>query len=127
MKKLLEEEITKDFENDRDELRQEAKQQIQKTQEENKKSYNLRRRPPSQYKRGDIVAIKRTQCGPGHKLKPKFLGPYRITKVKPGNTYDVEKDGVFDGPKKTSTAAEFVKPWVTVSSEADDDLQEGRV
>ncbi|GFY78287.1 transposon Tf2-9 polyprotein [Trichonephila inaurata madagascariensis] len=59
----------------------------------------------------DLVAIKRTQHGPGQKLCNKFIGPYKITQVKPNDTYNVEKCGNFDGPTKTSTCAEYLKPW----------------
>ncbi|XP_046141945.1 uncharacterized protein LOC123987838 [Osmia bicornis bicornis] len=103
-------------------LRQEAKKQILKVQNENKKTYNLRRKSANAYKIGDLVAIKRTQVQPGSKLKPKYLGPYRIIKVKDSNTYDVTKEGYCDGPKTTTTCAEYVKPWVlnSLSSGADE-------
>lgn len=99
------------FEEDREELRKEAKYQIQKVQEENKRSYNLKRKPSTKYKIGDIVAIKRTQLGPGLKLKPKFFGPYEVTKIKSNDTYEVQKMGIHEGPKNTSTCAEFMKWW----------------
>lgn len=98
--------------NDRDELREKAKQQILKTQEENRRTYNLRRREPNKYKLNDIVAIKRTQMGPGRKLRAKFLGPYQIEKVKYNDTYDVKRIVPGEGPINTSTCAEFMKPWV---------------
>jgi len=91
-------------------------------QNENKLSYNLRHRPAATYKVGDIVAIKRTQLGGGLKLKPKYLGPYRVTKVKPKNTYDVVKESLTtDGPRYTTSCAEYMKPWMNISSEDDDD------
>ncbi|GFY64444.1 hypothetical protein TNIN_32911 [Trichonephila inaurata madagascariensis] len=43
------------------------------------------------YKEGDLVAIQRTQFGTGLKLRPKFLGPYKITKVNSRDRYEVEK------------------------------------
>ncbi|GBL93950.1 Transposon Tf2-9 polyprotein [Araneus ventricosus] len=55
--------------------------------------------------------IKRTQHGPGLKFKSKFLGPYKITKIKPNDTYDVKKIGFVEGPVHTSTCAEYLKPW----------------
>lgn len=121
IKSLLEEELIKGFENDRAELRNEAKKQIKKIQEENKKCYNLRRRTPTRYQINDIVAIKRTQFGGGQKLKPKYLGPYRVTKVKPRDTYDVQKESAGDGPLKTSTTAEYMKPWISNQSSGSDD------
>ncbi|XP_018357329.1 PREDICTED: uncharacterized protein LOC108757418 [Trachymyrmex cornetzi] len=93
MKDVLEQEMINDFENSRQQLRNEARKQIEKVQQENQRQYNLRRRPPFKYKLDDLVAIKRTQLGPGLKLKPNYLGPYRIVKVKPNDTYDVIKEG----------------------------------
>ncbi|GFT71625.1 transposon Ty3-I Gag-Pol polyprotein [Trichonephila clavipes] len=95
----------------RDALRQDAKKQIYKVQDENRRTYNLRRRQAHKYKLHDLVAIKRTQFGPGLKLKQKYLGPYKVTKVKHNDTYDVEKCDFVDGPSKTSTGAEFMKLW----------------
>ncbi|GFY59536.1 hypothetical protein TNIN_300641 [Trichonephila inaurata madagascariensis] len=43
------------------------------------------------YKEGDLVAIQRTQFGTGLILRPKFLGPYKITKVNSRDRYEVEK------------------------------------
>ncbi|XP_035220759.1 uncharacterized protein LOC118193740, partial [Stegodyphus dumicola] len=91
IKELIEVEIQKDFIESRENLRKEAKEQIRKIQEENRKTYNRSRKLPRKYKINDMVAIKRAQLGPGIKLKSKFLGPYKITKVKPNDTYDVEK------------------------------------
>ena len=92
-------------------LRTDAKQNILKIQRENRRHYNLRRKTPHKYKVGDLVAIKRTQFGPGLKFRSKFLGPYKITKIKANDTYDVEKTAITDGPMITSTCAEFLKPW----------------
>lgn len=108
---LLNAEIQSDFVNSRDDLRKDAKQQILKVQDENRKTYNLRRKKPSKFNLHDLVAVKRTQLGPGLKLYPKFLGPYKIIRLKPNDTYDVEKCGQFDGPMQTSTCIEFMKPW----------------
>ncbi|GFV01929.1 transposon Ty3-I Gag-Pol polyprotein [Trichonephila clavipes] len=80
-------------------------------QDENRRTYNLRRRQAHKYQLHDLVAIKRTQFGPGLKLKQKYLGPYKTTKVKHNDTYDVEKCDFVDGPSKTSTCAEFMKLW----------------
>ncbi|XP_033222550.1 uncharacterized protein K02A2.6-like [Belonocnema kinseyi] len=78
LKQLLEEEIQTEFEKNREDLRKKAKAQIMKVQEENRYSYNLRRRKATQYKEGDLVAIKRSQLGPGQKMRAKFYGPYRV-------------------------------------------------
>ncbi|XP_028042638.1 uncharacterized protein K02A2.6-like, partial [Bombyx mandarina] len=76
----LEEENRLQFMNRREEARREAKAQILRMQEENRKTYNKRRKVGEMYKVGDLVAIQRTQFGNALKLKPKFYGPYRITR-----------------------------------------------
>ncbi|GFW04112.1 putative transposable element [Trichonephila clavipes] len=77
---LLNDEITAQFQEQRDALRQDAKKQIYKVQDENRGTYNLRRRQAHKYQLHDLVAIKRTQFGPGLKLKQKYLGPYKVTR-----------------------------------------------
>jgi len=94
LKAMIEQELIQLFQDNRDEIRKAAKQQILTMQNENKHSYNLRRRPAATYKVADIVAIKRTQLGGGLKLKPKYLGPYHVTKVKPKDTYDVVRESL---------------------------------
>lgn len=60
----------------------------------------------------DLVAVKRTQFVNGNKLAHAFYGPYRVTKVKPNERYDVEKVGSHMGPNITSTSAEYMKKWI---------------
>lgn len=115
IRELVEQEFQAAFESDRDRLREDAKLQIMKVQEKNCKGYNLRRRASTIYKQGDLVAIKRTQFGPGRKLKGKYVGPYRIKKVKTNDTYDVERISPGEGPASTSTCVEFIKPWVSTN------------
>lgn len=104
----LAQEITTLFNNGRCEQRRQAKLQILKIQQENKKTYNLRRKSAHPYK---FIAIKRTQFGSGLKLKPKFLGPYQITKSKGNSSYDVRKLTNSEGPINSTTCAEYMKPW----------------
>jgi len=113
LRELINNETIALFQDSRNDLGLKAKSQIFKHQSENKKTYNLRRKPERHYNVGDMVSIKRTQFGGGLKLKPKFLGPYHITKVKQKNDYDVQKVGHSDGPKISSTYAEYLKPWPT--------------
>ena len=108
---LIEEGLRLQFERKRDELREQAFHQIIKVQEENKKSFDRKRKEATVYQVGDIVAIKRTQLGPGLKLKPKFLGPYNVVKCLRHGRYMVEKVGDGEGPVKTSTSADNMKPW----------------
>ncbi|GFS97937.1 transposon Ty3-I Gag-Pol polyprotein [Trichonephila clavipes] len=110
---LLNDEITAQFQEQCDALRQDAKKQIYKVQDENRRMYNLRRRQAHKYQLHDLVAIKHTQFGPGLKLKQKYLGQYKVTKVKHNDTYGVEKCDFVDGPSKTSTCAEFMKLWLS--------------
>lgn len=93
LRELVEQECRAHFEEEREQSRIKAKEQILKVQSENRKTYNLRRKIPVKYKVGDLVAIKRTQLGPGRKLRAKYLGPYAIEKVKLNDTYDVKKMG----------------------------------
>ncbi|GFX88129.1 uncharacterized protein TNCV_159441 [Trichonephila clavipes] len=80
------------FQQQRDTLRQDAKKQIYKVQDENRRTYNFRCRQAHKYQLHDLVAIKRTQFGPGLKLQQKYLGSYKVTKVKHN---DVEKGVAF--------------------------------
>lgn len=121
----LQDDVIDEFCNQREILRADAKRQILKVQSENKKNFNQRRKTPHTYNVDDIIAIKRTQFGPGLKLRGKFLGPYRVTSVNGMERYDVVKVGDHEGPNKTSTCAEFMKPWSTyglheISSESDE-------
>lgn len=117
MELLLQEEID-DFSENREELRRNVKLQIQKIQEENRLNYNKKRKESSQYQEGDMVAIQRTQFGSGMKLKPKFLEPYKVTKVNRNNRYDVEKvNPLAEGPKRTSTSSDYMKRWPGVNED----------
>jgi len=121
MRAALEQEIIYDFEDSRQRMREEARRQIEKVQQENQRQYNLRRRHSPRYQLDDLVAIKRTQLGPGSKLKSNYLGPYRIIKVKSNDTYDIMKEGDQEGSIKTTTCAEYLKKWM----ESDDLLSSG--
>lgn len=111
IKDILNEENEKFFMDDREAVRAEAKANILKIQAENMHQFNRNRKKPRKYKKNDLVAIQRTQGGPGLKLRPKFFGPYKITDVKKNDRYDVEKVGIHEGPRITSTAADHIKPW----------------
>ena len=92
-----------------------------KIQEENRRSYNLRRKQAKEYKILDFVAVKRTQLGGGLKLKSKYFGPYEVTKCKFNDTYDVVKIGSSEGPKIITTCTKFMKPWSEFSLTLDTD------
>ncbi|GFY26198.1 transposon Tf2-9 polyprotein [Trichonephila clavipes] len=109
IKDLLLEEMAKELLEQREFLRNDAKKNIETLQSENRKTYNRRRKKTSLYKEGDLVAIQRTQFGAGLKLRPKFLGPYKVTKVNFKDRYEVEKVGQYDGPNSTTTSADLMK------------------
>ncbi|GFX00912.1 transposon Tf2-9 polyprotein [Trichonephila clavipes] len=109
IKDLLLEEMAKELLEQREFLRNDAKKNIETLESENRKTYNRRRKKASLYKEGDLVAIQRTQFGAGLKLRPKFLGPYKVTKVNSKDRYKVEKVGQHDGPNSTTTSADLMK------------------
>ncbi|XP_068980970.1 uncharacterized protein [Bombus flavifrons] len=76
-----------------------------------RRAFNKRRKKATTYKMGDLVAIKRTQGGPGLKLHSKFLGPYHVVKVLRNDRYIVQREGEHEGPRTTSTAADHMKWW----------------
>lgn len=65
LRELLKEATIETFHQERSELRHKAKENILKIQEENRRTYNRKRKKPYSYRVGDIVAIKRMQLGPG--------------------------------------------------------------
>ncbi|XP_043498670.1 uncharacterized protein LOC122521973 [Polistes fuscatus] len=77
IKEMIESELISMFEDERNELRERAKESISKVQRENRKTFNKKRVEARVYRDGDLVAIKRMQQGPGLKLANKFLGPLR--------------------------------------------------
>ncbi|GFS96079.1 uncharacterized protein TNCV_3309021 [Trichonephila clavipes] len=89
-------------------IRNDAKKNIETLQSENRKTYNRRRKQASLYKEGDLVAIQRTQFAAELKPRPKFLGPYKVTKVNSKDRYEVEKVGQHEGPKSTATSADLM-------------------
>ncbi|GFW63080.1 transposon Tf2-9 polyprotein [Trichonephila clavipes] len=110
IRNLLEEENQEQLFQHRDNLRREAKQNILKIQEENRRTYNRKRKEAHQCKKGDLVAIMRTQFGNKLKLRIKYFGPYQVTKVKLHDRYDVAKIGDHEGPNVTSASADQMTP-----------------
>lgn len=85
-------------------------------QAENKTGYDKKCKKPVLYHEGDLVAIKRTQFGTGLKLWKKYLGPYQVSRVKGHNRYEVIRVGEGEGPKITSTAADYMKLYTSNTS-----------
>ncbi|GFV95099.1 retrovirus-related Pol polyprotein from transposon 17.6 [Trichonephila clavipes] len=72
LRNLLMEEMVEELQEQRNQLRQDAKRNIQKIQAENKRTYDRKRKKAPRYQKGDLVAIQRPQFGSGLKLRPKF-------------------------------------------------------
>lgn len=108
LQKLLEYEGVILFQKNRDKLRMQAAKSIAKLQEENWWRFNKKQKEAQPYREGDLVAVKRTQQDPGSKFA--FIGPYEIVKVLRNNRYLVQKVGEHEGPQRTSSAADFMKP-----------------
>lgn len=123
IRELLREELITSFVDDREELRQEAKESINRVQRENKMSYDAKRRAAFHYREGDIVAIRRTQYGPGLKFAHKYLGPYEVIKVLRNDRFVVRKIGEREGPLQTSSSADSMKPWA-YDDDTEDEMDE---
>lgn len=67
------------------------------------------------------MAIKSIQFGTGLKVAANYFGLFEITQMKRNEKYVPVKEGGYDGSLRTSTCAEFMKPWVEnySGSEAD--------
>lgn len=112
IRELIQQEFTNNFCDNREQIRLDVRQQIEKIQAENKITFNKKRKIPQEYAIGDIVAIKRTQFVTGNKLASLFLGPYEVTSKGRGNRYSVKKcSPSSEGPNITRTSCEFMKPW----------------
>ena len=108
---LLEQEAVLAYDEKRDEVRRLAKENLIKMQEESKRYHDKKCKPAKQYQEGDLVFIKRTQFGLQLKIKQKYLGPYKVSKVKRNDRYEVMRVGPGEGPMITSTAIDYMKPF----------------
>lgn len=83
------------------------------------------------YREGDLVATRRTQQGPHLKLAYKYLGPYEIIRILRNHRYLLRKVDESEGPIQTSSAADYMKPWVrdddyVISDDDEHDERSGR-
>lgn len=108
---IIESEMISEFQMERQQQRLEAKAQIEKIQQENKQTFDAKRKKATQYAVGDLVAIARTQFGTGMKLRPKFFGPYAVINAKGNDRYNVKKIGEHGGPGMTTSSADHMKKW----------------
>lgn len=121
LNEVIEQELIDEFNRNRVEERQEAKENILKIQQENCRQYNKKRKQARLYTLGELVAIERVQNEKGLKLRTKMLGPYEVTRVLRNNRYEVHKIGSNDGPVNTSTAADRMKPWENGCDSSEDE------
>lgn len=132
---MMQQELVEKFNEERQQLRIEAKHNIEEAQKNYKMHYDKKRRTEQIYKLGDLVAIKRTQFVAGRKLASEYLGPYAVIKVKRNGRYDVKKASInTEGPNITATSCDNMKLWKYVaenedilSSGTDEEDQEGRM
>lgn len=98
IKSLLQNKQTAIFQDDRDDLRRQARESTEKVQRENRRQYNKTRREAFRYCEGDLVAIRITQQASGLKLAHKYLVTYEIIKVLRNDRYLVRKIDEHEGP-----------------------------
>jgi transposase InsO family protein len=111
---VIEDEVRAAHERSLNSIRASARHSIRTIQRENQRNYDKRRRPAVRYQVGDVVFIKKTQFGVGQKLRAKYLGPYTVVEDQGRNRYVVSKvDDSTEGPKRTTTSADLMKPGFT--------------
>lgn len=110
---MIEIEWMRMFEEERDDIRQEAKEKIAKVQRENAKNFNKKRKTALKYTNGDIGTIKQTQLNPGLKISNKFLGPYCRPKVMTGiQKIGITKIGEYERTQETFASADHMNLWL---------------
>ncbi|KZC10814.1 hypothetical protein WN55_01826 [Dufourea novaeangliae] len=92
IRQIIEEEWLAAFEENRNEIRRQAKENILKIQSANRRNFNKKRKEAIKYRVGDLVAIKRMQPITHGKFSAKFLGPYVVQNVLRNDRYLVEND-----------------------------------
>lgn len=80
IRELVENEWIGIFNEQRDELRKQAKESILKIQEENKRSFNRKRKRANKYREDDLVAIKKMQVRSRIKICSEILWPLSDSK-----------------------------------------------
>lgn len=67
------------------------------------------RREASSYREGDLIAIKqRTQQGPRLKFAHKYLGPYKIIRVRRNQRFMMQRVDDEEGPQRMLTWADIM-------------------
>lgn len=99
------------------EIREKASERQRRLQDYNKSYVDERRRPPNRYSVDDYVMIKNfdSHAGVSKKLKPKFKGPYRVSKVLGNDRYVLEDIEGFQQSRNPYTgiwAVGNMRPWL---------------
>lgn len=125
IKEAVQIEYVRCHEEGQEENRQFAKEQIQKAQIQQQRTFNKSRKEAVSYRLGDLVAIKRTQFLPSSKLCRKFLGPYRVTGREGNERYKVLRIGTHEGPERSYSCAEYMKLWCSGDQDQVEESSEG--
>lgn len=113
----LELELYDESKNSLENMRQAASERIEKSQENNERAYNEKRKNPTVYSVGDYVMIKNFDCTPGVNKKhiPSFKGPYVVKKVLDHDRYivtDIEGFQLTQLPYTGTVRPDQMKHWV---------------
>lgn len=104
-------------------IREQASEQILKSQKKNHEQFLKRNSPAETFRKGDFVAIKYVNTTPGvnKKLGIKYRGPYAIKEVLPHDRYivsDVDGCQVTQIPYNGVLEANKLKKWVSEPSDS---------
>lgn len=102
---------------DLNELRHEAKNRIDKDQQEQKKIFDARRFKPPSYQVGDVVMVTSNApaTGESRKLAAKAKGPFKVTAKLPNDRYEVQdlRDLKKAPNHRSVVAVDSMQKWVT--------------
>lgn len=106
-----------DLNKERDNARKITIEATNKVKEYNKIYYDKKHSKPTSYKQGNFVLIKDSVLKPGEdsKLKPRYKGPYTITKVLNKNRYvvqDIPGQNITQKSYNSILSSDRIKPWI---------------
>ncbi|KAJ8909358.1 hypothetical protein NQ315_000447 [Exocentrus adspersus] len=95
-------------------LRKDISTHMKAEQRRQKEYYDKTRRGATRFNQGDIVMVQITSevaTGSSRKLRPKYKGPYRVTKVLFNDRYEVQDMRDHNRHTTTVMASDRLKPW----------------